>query len=510
MSSGGLAPLTPAEIAKAAALDSDFFARTFFPKTMRQRSPEGHKRVWAALEDPNSRLVNLRMSRDFSKTSLARVYTAKRIAYALSHTIMYVGASEPHAARSIMWLQNRIATKDAGTGKLVQTPFAKFFNLHPGKKWNETELEIWNLNDQRPIYVLGMGITGNVRGVNFDDYRPDLIYCDDILTDDNAATKEQREKIQDLVLGAIKQSLAPRSEEPNAKMVLAQTPHHIGDISDIASKDSDWNTVDMPCWTLDTLHKPVDEQISAWEERHPTAALRAEKKKAIATRKYSLFAREKECRLVTAEDSAFNVTWLRVRKERPKPMYCVLAIDPVPPPSERQLERDLKDKDFEVQMVVGRLNGEYHVLDYVMNQGHQPNWSATTALSLALQWRVSQIVIESIAYQRSLKYIIEQEMKRRGIFFVINEAEGSSVNKYKRITNVISGPASQGRLWIGENMSELELQFQTYPKVDHDDVLDALSMGMQKLVNPYLEQETPTLDDMDAQMGDFELQLNAP
>jgi hypothetical protein len=70
--------------------------------------------------------------------------------------------------------------------------------------------------------------------------------------------------------------------------------------------------------------------------------------------------------------------------------------------------------------------------------------------------------------------------------------------KYARITGTLHGPAAAGRLWIAESgMESLILQFDTYPSSDHDDILDALAMGMSELSNPFLEGETPD-EDMDS------------
>jgi hypothetical protein len=49
-------------------------------------------------------------------------------------------------------------------------------------------------------------------------------------TDENCATLEQRQKISDLVHGALKKSLAPPVDDPNAKMVMLVTPQHIDDV----------------------------------------------------------------------------------------------------------------------------------------------------------------------------------------------------------------------------------------------------------------------------------------
>ena len=479
--------LTPGQLALACAKDSELFARTWFSKTMRQRSAPAHAEIWKSLEDSGARFVNLEASRGFAKTTLARIYTAKRIAYATAHTMLYVGASDDHARRSIMWIRSRVAQKDIGTGQLVPTKFGQFYGLSAGAKWNENELEITHKLSGRPIWILGVGITGNIRGINFDDYRPDFIYCDDILTDENTATKEQREKIADLIFGALQESLAPKIDEPNAKMVLGNTPHDPDDVCARAKKSRTFVNVSIPCWTSETLDEPVERQISAWEERFPTSELRSEKRDAIENNRYSIFAREKECKLVTRETAAFRSEWVRLYEgEGVRDGYTVLAIDPVPPPSEREVAKRFVGKDFECQMVVARVRGEYHVLEYEINRGHEPDWSVNTALRLAREFRVSKVGVETIAYQKTLKWLLEKEMQRKQAYYYIESVDDTR-KKFARITSALAGPLREGRLFVRSNMTELLHQILMYPSVDHDDVVDALSIAMTMLVNPYLE-----------------------
>ena len=481
--------MSPAKLALACARDSELFARTWFAKTVRQPAPAAHREIWDALENPSARFVNIEASRGFAKTTLSRIYTAKRIAYATAHTMLYVSASDDHARRSIMWLRARIAQKDIATGALVPTKFASFYGLAPGAKWNENELEITHRLDQRPIWILGVGITGNIRGINFDDYRPDFIYCDDILTDENTATREQREKIFDLVFGALKESLAPRVDEPNSKMVIGQTPHDPDDVCARAKASREFTSVSIPCWTKATMDEPLERQMSAWEERFPTVELREEKADAIANNRYSIFAREKECRLVTRESAAFKAEWVKFYVGRARrDGYTVLAIDPVPPPSDREIGKRFLGKDWECQMVVTRVGGDYQVLEYEMNRGHEPDWSVNTAIALGREYRVSRIGIESVAYQRTLKWLLEKEMQRKQIYFVV-DAIVDQRKKFARITSALGGLLREGRLAVRADMIELLKQLQAYPNVEHDDVLDALSIALTMLVNPFLEME---------------------
>ena len=476
------------ELVKLCALDNDLFGRTFFPKAIRQKAPSFHKEMDNLLDSPQFRFINMRCFRGSAKTTKLRVFIAKRIAYGISRSILYIGASEGHAARSVQWMRGQIEPLRAGSAVAAPSFFAGTFGLSPGKKWTDTEIEVVRGMDPHPVWMLGVGITGSIRGINFDDFRPDLIVLDDIVTDENAATFEQREKITDLVLGAVAGSLISAVEEPNAKLAMLQSPIHADDVSARALKASSWRTATFGCWTPETANLPVEEQQSSWPELYPTETLRQQKIDAITTNSLSKFTREFECRLINPEACAFRPEWLKFTDNPPEGGTAVLAIDPVPPPSEASMKRNFQGKDYESQRVWKRVKGVYYCVEWRRNRGHEPNWSVTTAFELALKHRVSRIVVESVAYQRVLKWLIEREMKRRGIYFVIKDYVDKR-SKYARITTTLSGIASQGHLWVSSHDSEFVVQFGAYgsPGLDHDDELDCSAIALSELVNPYLE-----------------------
>jgi len=475
------------ELVNLCAVDDGLFAKTFFPHAARQPSPPMHGEVDAKLNDPRSRLLNLLLPRDFAKTTKLRIFTAKRIAYGLSRTILYVGASEGHATRSIQWLRSRIEPKRGATGSAVPELLAQVFDLKPGKKWTDTELEIFHGTDVKPIWVLGAGITGNIRGINFDDYRPDLIVLDDILTDENAASKEQREKIADLVMGALRNSLAPASEMPNAKLAMLNTPQNADDVSSRAEKDREWTTVRFSCWTKETEDLPVDAQVSAWPERHPTETLREEKRAAVAANRLSVFVREKEVRIVSKESCMFRSEWLQYYNSAPGSGITVLAIDPVPPPSAaKEKRRDVISTDFEAQSVWRRYGDKFYLLEYSLMRGHQPGWTLAKFFELATRWRINSVSVEGVAYQKVLKWILEQEMTRRQQWFTINTFDDIR-SKPVRINSILAGPASSGRLCVRPEHGEFVTQFSEYPNLEHEDLLDSSAIAVSALSKPWMD-----------------------
>ena len=475
--------ITQEELVRLCAVDTELFAKTFFSQTFRHPSPLFGMEIWNVLDDPRVRLANIIAFRGSSKTTRLRLFAAKRISYGISRTILYVGVSEGKAIESVNWIRNRVDRNHF---------WRQTYGLSRGQKWEETQIEIQHKTFGHTIRVIASGVTGSLRGLNIDDYRPDLIIIDDPQNDETAATEVQREKLVDLILGAVKNSLAPVADEPNAKMVISITPQHPEDISQQAAKDPQFTTRIYPCWTKETLDLEVDHQVSSWPERFPTKDLRADKLAALQRNKLSIFTREMECRLISRETSQFHMPWLNIRStpnSAPRGRYAVLAIDPVPPPSDSQMARGLQGKDFEAHYVWCRDGGDYHLCDFDRSRGHDPSWTIATALRLARLWRVGRIVIDAVAYQRTLKWLLEQGMQRNRTFYpVIPVADG--MKKFARISSVIGGLAADGRLWVGPEHTIFASQFEaygpTYAGVDDD--LDASALALQEIANPYIER----------------------
>lgn len=488
--------MTAEEMIQLSALDTSFFNHTFFPEAFRGEDPDFAERLYRALEDPKVRHFLAMVFRGGAKTTDLRAYMAKRIAFGVSRTILYIGASEGHATRSVQWLRGKIEAKMGASGTFEPTLFAQTFGLQPGKKWQEQEIEIVQRLplkgggfEERKFWVLGVGITGSIRGINFDDYRPDLIVCDDVLTDESATSILQRKKYTELVMGAVKNSLAPATEEPNAKLVMLQTPLDGEDAAAQASRSSEWHTERFGCWTPETEDLPLEQHVSSWPSRYPTEDLKKQKLAALAENRYSIFAKEMEVRIVAAETLSFRPMWLRKWDEMPKFSACVMSIDPVPPPSEIQLQAGLKQKDFEAISVVGRKDGQYFLLDYATSRGHMPTWTIAKFFEFARRYRPQACVLSLVAAERYLKVMIEQEMTRNLYFVPLVEAKIGKQSKFNRIIASLSGVASQGKLWCGRHHAEFILQFESYGigYKGNDDLLESVANGVAELSNPYLE-----------------------
>jgi phage terminase large subunit-like protein len=503
--SAPLASMSWLEIVEACALDQELYFRTFFPRTFRQESPPFAGEINALLESPEARFVNLQLFRGSSKTTRSRGYMSRRVAYGASRVILCICASAAKAEMSVRWLKTQVQTNRLWT----QT-----FGLRPGSKWTDWQIEIINDTLGISTWVLAFGLEGSHRGINIEDYRPDYIDIDDIIDEENAASMEQREKAANLVLGSLIHSLAPTSENHEAKMVIKQTPLHREDFSTQSLIDPRFHSLQIGCWTPETMNLPLEMQVSRWEERFPSTELRLQKAAFIARNKASIFAREMECRLTTAETSDFRPEWLRyvlpeeITAEFLSGMYITMAIDPVPPPSEKEIAKDLKGKDFECIAVVGHKLGNYYVLEYIQNRGHDPLWTIGTMFSLAYKWRPKKLVIETVAYQKTLEWLIREAMARQRFYIPIESFKDRRA-KRDRINDSIAGPAAHGKFYVQRHMSDLISTFEDYPLVSHDDILDAISMAMCSMTTIDLSADDSWGQDEDDE-GRLEIHRGCP
>lgn len=451
------------EAIELGAADAEFYCRYFFPRAFRQKTPGFHKEIWTDLDDPTARYVSCKVFRGGAKTTVLRAFTSRRIAYDISRTILFVSEAQNHAIRSIEWIKRAVKYNPS---------WAKSFGLRIGDKDSAEEVEIVNEITGSKVRLIALGITGQTRGVNVEDFRPDLIVVDDPCDEENTATPEQRKKISDLFFGALAKSLAPSSEVENAKMVLLQTPLHREDLVESCGRDPQWRSHSYGCFD--------DEGRSRWQARWTTEELLAEKAAHVARNQLSLWLREMECKIVSEETSYFRPHWLQHWDVQPEEGITVISIDPVPPPSENEIAKGLRDKDKEVIQAWRQVRTKRYLLESVAKKGHNPDWTIAELFRMVRKYQPIRVGVESIAYQRVLAWLIRQAMQNQHYYFAVEEVVDKR-KKSQRIQQAYSGHASNGLVYVHPSQTEFIEQFNEYPDVSHDDELDCGAIAFKML-----------------------------
>lgn len=491
------------ECIQLGATDTCFFGRVFFPRAIRMDSPEFHYRICEAVEDPANEKVAVKVLRGGAKTTLARVIIAKRVAYAISKTILIVSETREHSIETVKWLKHAIERQDI---------YARSFNLERGDKhtdanngevytWRDDKIQIYHQHTKQIITIVGVGIFGQSRGLNIEDYRPDFILLDDVVDEDNANTPEQRKKVNDRIYGAISNTLAPRSECPSATMLFVQTPLHKQDAIEMARLDPEWKYIEVSCFDA--------KGESVWPERWTTEVLLKKKQGFVNRNQLSLWLKEWEVRVTDDELSYFKNHWVEDNyyEVYPEGMAIFIGVDPTPPPAERdQLSQNsISDLDDFVITVIGCLKGAVYVLETWAAKSPYPEEVNNKLFQMVRRWKPIAVGVETILFARVLKYDIEKEQLKRRMFFRIEPIEDKR-KKSIRIRQELTGLLSQGKLHLLREQHELIDQIQSYPDVSHDDYLDSLAIACMTTtpgLGDFIEGEFEELDDDDDTFEDW-------
>lgn len=473
------------EAIRLGARDLPTFGQVFFPKTFRQKSPRIHYEVSEVLANRNNRLVGLEMFRDGAKTTLARACAAQRMAYCIARTILIVNINATKAQHSLRWLKRQVEYNQF---------FANSFQLRKGEKWTDEWATVYNSQGE-PVNMLAMGITGGLRGTNIDDFRPDFIFLDDVCDAENMGTEEGRAKVNEAVFAQLVRSLSPPSESPLAQLVIAQTPINMFDVISQAKKDPTFHVFSYPCFNPDGQ--------SSWPERRSTDSLLAEKQGYINRGQLSVWLAEMECQLISGELQAFQRGWLRYWNVFPAEGEVVIVADPA--------SSEEKTADFFAIAVLLFYGKDVYLLAYNLERGMMPDKACAKIFEFAQTYRAMQVVVETVAYQKILKWYLEQEIQRRRVFLQVHSYDDKR-RKDDRIVQSITQIAPYGNLLIREGMAEFEEVFELYGpgykgKVD---LLDAVSIGIAWKLRRYstdplvIEGEFDRLREMESTIPDMD------
>jgi hypothetical protein len=478
-----------AEAVDLGAEDGAFYARYFFPRAVRQETPKFHNDVWDLLS--NNRYASIKIFRGGAKTTLARQYTSRRIAYGMAHTVLFISKSEEHAIESVIWLKEQVEYNEL---------WASAFHLRKGDKWTGGDIEIVHSLENYTIRVKAIGILGSVRGVNVKDYRPDTIVVDDPCDEENTATPEGRQKMSDIFFGAVKESLAPASEDPNASLCLLQTPLAEGDLCDECEKSGEFATLRVG---ILTDHTNEAEAESTWPARWSKETILEEKRSAEKRNQLSLWLREKMCLIVGRETSDFREEWLQYWVVLPPDAIYVGAIDPAPIKSEKARMLGTKG-DQQAIAVCAYWRGNKYVVEYAAARDQDPDMLIRELNRLNSKYRIRAWGVETVAYQATLKWYLEKEI-RSGNLMGVRVVEVPAVKgKVERIRQSHTKRASDGKLFVHSTHIDYIHQYKNHPNVSLKDIIDAVSM-CDYVVSPGMESgRGRTLDESSYEdLGDW-------
>lgn len=185
-----------------------------------------------------------------------------------------------------------------------------------------------------------------------------------------------------------------------------------------------------------------------------------------------LFANQYQNEVIPDEEKRFKKEWIRYSGELPEQVYRFAFIDPAIGQSKHHDYTGIVVVDVDVDRT-------WHIR-LALRARLTPTQIVAKLFELQKQFKCQLIGIETVAYQESLLYFLDQEMKRSGQIIPIHGVKRQGIHKNTRILGLV--PRFEwGQIYLARGLMDLEQEYATFPRGSHDDLLDALA-SLEELV----------------------------
>lgn len=457
--------------------DFERFIEELFPEMQdKVKTPEFHINMYNAFQQ--CKRICVVCPRGHGKSSVSRLYILHQILNEECRYVIFLGSSEDMAGQNMRWVRDQLVENE----KLIDI----YGNLQGKGKWAETEFVT-----STGIKVAAKGAGQRIRGAN-EKGRPDLIYVDDLESDDDVANKENRQKLSKWFVTAV---MPIRSKD--AKFIVTGTILHVDSLlKNIAlNRVRDhikWNVL----WYQALYTDETGKHRALWEEMHPVANLLALKGADEQT-----FAQEYQNNPSSGGMMVFNKTWythiqrqdIEIRESAVfvfgKEVEVIITTDLAI--SERE------GADYTVIMVSGMdKDGNLYVLDINRFRTSDIFDIINEIFVTAKTYHTDFVSIETVSFQRTIKKQIEREFDARNMSLYIEEMHRTRTTKMARIKS-LQAPIKAGKIqWLDEFTDlEAELDNTTATRLPtHDDILDCLADAWELQVEKRTSTKRQTVE----------------
>lgn len=357
----------------------------------------------------------------------------------------------------------RSIQKYIGPGSVCEAYFGRMQSDH----WNQDECTVL----QRDVILDAptWATTGIEKEQTSQHY--DIIIADDLVARENCMTPEQRERVhiyykdlQDLL-------------EPDGTLIVIGTRWHQDDLyaqiieeneeAVKAGKPKPWDLFIRTAYNADgSVTFPEKFSLEYLDQ------LRASKGPYEFSAQYLNNP-------IDESAADFKKAWIRKYEPgSPAPSSLYLTVDPALSLS--------ADADPSAGIVAGQFGSRViRVVDY-FHKRVNPSGLIDEIFNMVEKWGLRRIGIETFAFQKTIKYQLQEEQRKRNRFFSIDELGSRRGGKEPLLTKEarirrLQPYFEQGLVEIRFDMSELENELVAFPRGRYDDLIDALSYQLDYL-----------------------------
>ena len=447
----------------------------WIPKDAQDHEPPGCVEV----EIHKKQCTLIMVPRGFSKTTLCGIgVPVYNICFQEEPMTAYISETGPHAKMQLDNVKREIAQNErlrAVFGDLKP-------RLRDDEKWTADMFET-----STGMSMVARGRGAQVRGMNHRGQRPRTIIVDDLEDRESVNTDEQRMKTRTWAYGDLMPAKADLHED--STIIALGTLLHKEALLMYWAADPDWTVVKFGCrdkqgeWLWPAL---MDEE-------------RYTKKKQSFTNAGMLhvFYMEYENQYRSPETALVREDMIKVEIPAEDVIATSIYIDPA--------ISDKPDADRTCIVVASMTSkGRIRIRDRWYKRGAHPREQIDQFFHMAKIHKPQKHGVETVAFQRALVHLMEEEMARQHYFFEVVKVTNTTA-KDERIRGVLAPRFAAGYVTFDYPMADIVTELLDYPagKVDGPDAMaGALALLDSYSAVPYHEEpEEDTYEPLSLLLG---------
>ena len=432
-----------------------------------QPIPAFHRVLWKLCCSDDARVALAAPRGNAKSTAVTHAYTIGNVLLGDRDFVLIVSDTETQAAQFLGDIKAEFQDNDA---------LIKQFGIKK-KFLKDTETDIIVQATAGKFRIIAKGSEQKVRGLKWDNKRPNLIVIDDAENDESVMNPERREKFRNWFLNAL---LPCGSDSCIIRMV--GTILHLDSMLNRLIDDKTWRS---ERWQAH--NKDFTELL--WPEKFPRERLEAIRRGYEEQGNLEGYAQEYLNNPVIEGNTYFRKQDF-VEMDKPdfeQEMVYVAAADFAISEKEKA--------DYTVMMVAGMdSKGHIHIVD-VRRGRFDAEEIISELLSIQRRWKPEIFTFETEKIDKAIGPFLEKEMLRQGLFINIHKmtptksktSRGRSVQAMMKAGGVKFNKDAD---WYPDLETELMTITPAGPKGKHDDFFDAFAyIGLT--VNLYHEARTP-------------------
>lgn len=431
--------------------DLESFGQFFFKHHLRLNTPEFHRQIYKLYEDEKIKRIGIAAPRSHAKSTITDlVFLAWNIVHNKSRFVLLVSDTYSQAALFLETLKGELESNEL---------LRAFYGDLVSDKWSEGEIIAGNTM----VKAIGAGM--KVRGLKYKESRPDLIIVDDLENDEMVESLERRDKLERWFNGA----LVPSMSKDGRLVMIGTILHYDSLLFKIISPDKYREFKKR-------LYRAINDSGPLWPQHLNMVELEQIKQDYISKGQGYLFYQEYQNDPVSDENRKFKLEKFKYFEEKEiegKELNHFVLIDRA-----YSLEKTAdftgiivlavdRDNNWYVRMAERFKGTEKDLIDKIFG--------------LYMYYNPIKFGIEQKAFDYTIKPALEDQMRARNTFFLVEGLKDLGKSKIVRIEGLVPRFES-GSIYLKKDQADLIDELIKFPRALHDDLLDALAYGLEVAV----------------------------